>query len=49
MSKKIFNSTAKSFSMNDIWNNLIIDKNLNGQLLESKIMHIGDKYSYDNL
>ena len=49
VSKKIFNSTAKSFSMNDIWNNLIIDKNLNGQLLESKIMHIGDKYSYHNL
>ena len=47
--KTIFQKTKEIFSMNDIWNKLIIDKNLRGELIKSKILHIGDKYSFDNL
>ena len=35
--------------MNEVWNNLIIDKNLKGTLINSNILHVGDKSSYINL
>ncbi len=49
VSKNIFNKTTKSFSMNTVWNNLIVDKNLNGGLINSNILHVGDKNSFDEL
>tara|TARA_Y100000768_G_scaffold385429_1_gene371538 strand:- start:298 stop:978 length:681 start_codon:yes stop_codon:yes gene_type:complete len=49
LSKTIFENSKKIFPMHDIWNNLIIDKNLEGSLVKSKILHIGDKSSYDEL
>ena len=49
VSKNIFENTKNIFPMNDIWNKLIIDKNLIGGLITSKILHIGDKSSFDNL
>ena len=49
VSKKIFENRIKTFAMNDIWNHLIIDKNLKGELIQSKILHIGDKSSFHNL
>lgn len=47
VSKTIFDKTPKIFPMNEIWNKLIIDKNLSGSLMQSNIMHIGDKNAYD--
>ena len=47
VSKTIFDKTPKIFPMNEIWNKLIIDKNLSGSLMQSNIMHVGDKNSYD--
>ena len=49
VSKNIFNNTKKHFHMNDIWNRLIAKKKLRGKLINSKITHIGDKNSIDNL
>ncbi len=49
VSKNIFQKTTKIFSMNEIWNNLILGKNLKGDLISSKILHIGDKNSYETL
>ena len=49
VSKNIFQKFNKIFSMNDVWQNLINNKNLKGGLIESEILHIGDKYSFDNL
>jgi Nucleoside-diphosphate-sugar pyrophosphorylase involved in lipopolysaccharide biosynthesis/translation initiation factor 2B, gamma/epsilon subunits (eIF-2Bgamma/eIF-2Bepsilon) len=49
VSKNIFQETTKIFPMNEIWNNLIIDKNLKGDLISSKILHIGDKNSFETL
>ena len=47
VSKTIFDKTPKIFPMSEIWNKLIIDKNLSGSLMQSNIMHIGDKNAYD--
>ena len=49
VSKNIFQNMEEIFSMNIIWNKLIEDKNLNGAIIKSKILHIGDKNSLDNL
>lgn len=49
LSKTIFENSKKILPMHDIWNNLIIDKNLEGSLVKSKILHIGDKSSYHEL
>jgi len=49
VSKNIFKNTNKIFSMNKIWDNLISEKKLRGSLTKSKILHIGDKNSYDML
>ena len=49
VSKNIFQKTTKIFSMNEIWNNLILGKNLKGDLISSKILHIGDKNSFETL
>ena len=49
VSKNIFKNMNEVFAMNIIWNNLIIDKNLKGSVIQSKIIHIGDKNSFHNL
>ncbi len=49
VSKNIFDKTPKIFSMNEVWNKLIVNKNLSGTLIQSKILHIGDKKSFHNL
>ena len=47
VSKNVFkNLKKKIFSMNEIWNKLIIDKKLQGQLASSDILHIGDKNAF---
>jgi len=49
LSKNIFHNTTNIFSINDIWNNLIINKNLKGSFIQSKILHVGDKKSFYEL
>jgi len=49
LSKNIFKNTPKIFSMNQVWNNLIINKNLKGHIIQSKILHLGDKSSFEEL
>ena len=49
VSKNIFDKRSNIFSMNDIWNNLIGDKNLKGELIQSNILHVGDKNSFEHL
>ena len=46
LSKKIFENTPTIFSMNQVWNKLIINRNLKGSVIQSKILHIGDKSSF---
>tara|TARA_Y100001970_G_C14147283_1_gene810592 strand:- start:503 stop:1183 length:681 start_codon:yes stop_codon:yes gene_type:complete len=46
LSNNIFHKTKKIFSINDIWNNLILDNKLKGEFISSKILHIGDKNSF---
>ena len=46
VSKNIFHNSNRIFSMNEIWNNLILNKTLTGSIIQSKILHIGDKNSY---
>ena len=48
VAKNIFNNIKKIFSMNEIWRNLITNKNLKGQLTKSKILHIGDKKTFED-
>ena len=47
LSKNIFANTPKIFSMNQVWNELIAKKDLNGEIIHSKITHIGDKDSFE--
>ena len=49
LSKNIFQNTTNIFSINNIWNNLIINKNLKGSFTQSKILHVGDKKSFYEL
>ncbi len=49
VTKDIFNNTKKIFPMNYVWNNLMTNNNLKGVLAESKILHIGDKNSFEYL
>ena len=49
LSKNIFQNTTNIFSINNIWNNLIINKNLKGSFIQSKILHVGDKKSFYEL
>ena len=49
VSKHIFKNTKNIFSINDVWNSLIASKKLKGSIINSKILHIGDKNSYHNL
>ena len=44
---KMFES--KSFSMNLVWNYLILKKKLEGKIMNSILFHIGDKNSYDKI
>ena len=43
ITKKIFQNMKQKFPINDVWKNLIVNKNLNGSIIKSKIFHIGDK------
>ena len=47
VSPNIFKNTTNIFSMNTIWDNLIQQNNLLGELIESKITHLGDKKSFE--
>ena len=47
VSPNIFKNTTNIFSMNTIWDNLIKQNNLLGELIESKITHLGDKKSFE--
>jgi len=47
VSPNIFENTTNIFSMNTIWDNLIKQNNLLGELIESKITHLGDKKSFE--
>ncbi len=49
VNKNIFENSTKIFPMNDVWNKIIDNQQLNGSIMESKILHIGDKNSFDNL
>ena len=49
ISKNVFNKKIKIFSINKIWDELIIQQNLKGNLLNSDILHVGDKNSFDEL
>ena len=48
VSKKIFNNSSNNFSMYKIWNDLIVSNNLKGSFINSKVLHIGDKRSFDD-
>ena len=45
VSKNIFNKRKKIFPMNEIWIKLIKKKQIKGDIIPSKIRHIGDKKS----
>ena len=47
VSKNIFKNTTNIFTMNTIWDNLIKQNNLIGEVIDSKITHIGDKKSFE--
>ena len=47
VTKNIFAKSKKVFSMNKIWDHLILKKKLRGKLIKSKILHIGDKKSFE--
>ncbi len=47
VSKEIFENTKDIFSMNYVWNNLIKTNNLIGSVSKSKILHIGDKKTFE--
>tara|TARA_B100001287_G_C22663464_1_gene521589 strand:- start:761 stop:1441 length:681 start_codon:yes stop_codon:yes gene_type:complete len=49
LSKKIFENTPEKFAMNDVWDKLIYNNNLTGNLMNSKILHVGDKNTFDKL
>ena len=49
VSRNIFQNTETNFSINDIWNKLILEKKLKGELIKSNILHIGDKNSFNKL
>jgi len=49
LTSDIFTDTNKNFSMNEIWNKLIVNKKLNGSIIYSKITHVGDKSSFLNI
>ena len=47
VSKNIFVKSKEFFPMNEIWENLILNKNLKGDLIHSNIIHIGDKNTFE--
>ena len=47
VSSNIFENTDTHFDMNIIWDNLIKENNLLGEVIGSKIIHIGDKKSFE--
>ena len=49
VSKKIFNNMPLNFSINEVWQKLILKKNLKGELIGTNILHIGDKNAFRDL
>ena len=49
VSKNIFDKTTNSFPINDVWNDLIVDKKLKGSLMQTNLTHVGDKNSFEEL
>ena len=47
VSPNIFKNTTNIFPMNTIWDNLIKQNHLIGEVIDSKITHIGDKKSFE--
>ena len=47
VSPNIFKNTTNIFPINTIWDNLIKQNNLLGELIDSKITHLGDKKSFE--
>ena len=47
--KTIFEGSLKVFPINEVWHNLIINKNLKGNLINSKLLHVGDKNTFEML
>lgn len=47
VSKNVFKNKNKKFSMNEVWDHLVDQKKLKGSLIHSKIVHIGDKSSFN--
>ena len=46
VSSNIFEKNKNKFSMNEVWDELILQKKLKGEIMQSKIFHIGDKKSF---
>lgn len=49
VSKNVFQNTTNIFPMNKVWKKLIVNKNINGSIINSNILHIGDKNSLQKL
>jgi len=50
LNRKVFKKTEKTiFSMNEIWNNLISEKNILGLKSKQKFYHLNSKKAYEEL
>ena len=49
VSKKIFKNMPLNFSINEVWQKLILKKGLKGEIISSDILHVGDKNSFRQL
>jgi len=50
LNPKIFeNILSNKFSMNIIWNKLILEKKLKAKIMKSKLYHVGDIKSFNNI
>ncbi len=45
--RSIFNNFINNFPINQVWDQLIKENKLRGEIIQSKILHIGDKKSFD--
>ena len=50
LNPKIFeNFESNKFSMNKIWDKLILEKKLKAKIMKSKLLHIGDKKTFNKI
>ena len=50
LNPKIFeNFEYDKFSMNKIWDKLILEKKLKARIMKSKLFHIGDKKTFNKI